>query len=174
MTAKYTPERLLTHLACVQSAVSTTLLFIALIFLTGSFTGKALISRSDSPTISWKTTLNTQYRLPYVLQDAGLTILVLGFIIWLRVRNHSQRSERGMMPIMNGAAIVFLYFGQKDCVSRLAFTTRRDSAGNTTLPSATYPPFVRDTHRRQHRTSTIDCQMNSIASHRQVAARAWS
>ena len=70
----------------------------------------------------WETILTNLYDVVYTtLQYAGLTVLVLGLIVWLTARRNSQRSETGMKLTMGGAAMVVAYFGLGALVSLLEF-----------------------------------------------------
>ena len=70
----------------------------------------------------WETILTNLYDVVYTtLQYAGLTVLVLGLIVWLTARRNSQRSETGMKLTMGGGAMVIAYFGLGALVSLLEF-----------------------------------------------------
>jgi hypothetical protein len=70
----------------------------------------------------WETILTNLYDVVYTtLQYAGLTVLVLGLIVWLTARRNSQRSETGMKLTMGGGAMVVAYFGLGAIVSLLEF-----------------------------------------------------
>jgi len=96
--------------------------FLALVVFSWSATTQAPTGGSGGTTTGWETILNNLYNVLYLtLQYAGLTTLVLGFIIWLSARNNSQRSETILKLTMGGAAMVVAYFGLGALVSLLEF-----------------------------------------------------
>lgn len=77
---------------------------------------------SGGSVAGWETILNNLYDVVYTtLQYAGLTVLVLGLIVWLTARTNSQRSETGMKLTLGGGAMVVAYFGLGAFVSLLEF-----------------------------------------------------
>jgi hypothetical protein len=77
---------------------------------------------SGGSVAGWETILTNLYDVVYTtLQYAGLTVLVLGLIVWLTARRNSQRSETGMKLTMGGGAMVIAYFGLGALVSLLEF-----------------------------------------------------
>jgi hypothetical protein len=83
---------------------------------------QAPIGGSGGTTTGWETILNNLYTVLYTtLQYAGLTILVLGVILWLSAQNNSQRSETGMTLTIGGPAMVVAYFGLGARLSLLEF-----------------------------------------------------
>jgi hypothetical protein len=77
---------------------------------------------SGGAVTGWETILTNLYDVVYTtLQYAGLTVLVLGLIVWLTARNNSQRSETGMKLTMGGGAMVVAYFGLGAIISVLEF-----------------------------------------------------
>jgi hypothetical protein len=126
MRLKHAAERLPNRLARLKSAVSFETVFIAafitLVFFTGGAAAQAPTGGSGGGTAGWETILENLYNVLYItLQYVGLTVLVLGFIVWLTARNNSQRSETGMKLTMGGGAMVVAYFGLGALVSLLEF-----------------------------------------------------
>jgi len=77
---------------------------------------------SGGSVAGWETILTNLYDVVYTtLQYAGLTVLVLGLIVWLTARTNSQRSETGMKLTLGGGAMVIAYFGLGALVSLLEF-----------------------------------------------------
>ena len=77
---------------------------------------------SGGSVAGWETILTNLYDVVYTtLQYAGLTVLVLGLIVWLTARTNSQRSETGMKLTRGGGAMVIAYFGLGALVSLLEF-----------------------------------------------------
>ena len=77
---------------------------------------------SGGSVAGWETILTNLYDVVYtMLQYAGLTVLVLGLIVWLTARTNSQRSETGMKLTLGGGAMVIAYFGLGALVSLLEF-----------------------------------------------------
>lgn len=128
MNLKYAAERLPNRLARLKSAVSFETVFITafvtLVFFTGGAAAQAPTGGTGGTgsTAGWETILDNLYNVLYItLQYVGLTVLVLGFIVWLTARNNSQRSETGMKLTMGGGAMVVAYFGLGALVSLLEF-----------------------------------------------------
>lgn len=98
-------------------------------FLSLLFFVSPVAAQSSGPTggsggsvAGWETILNNLYDVVYTtLQYAGLTVLVLGLIVWLTARTNSQRSETGMKLTLGGGAMVVAYFGLGAFVSLLEF-----------------------------------------------------
>ena len=108
----------------VRSAIVPVAVVAALIFLTGGAAAQAPTGGGGGAgsTAGWETILDNLYNVLYItLQYVGLTVLVLGFIVWLTARNNSQRSETGMKLTMGGGAMVVAYFGLGALVSLLEF-----------------------------------------------------
>ena len=77
---------------------------------------------SGGSVAGWETILTNLYDVVYTtLQYAGLTVLVLGIIVWLTARTNSQRSETGMKLTLGGGAMVIAYFGLGALISLLEF-----------------------------------------------------
>jgi hypothetical protein len=96
--------------------------FVTLVFFTGGAAAQAPTGGTGGATTGWETILDNLYNVLYItLQYVGLTVLVLGFIVWLTARNNSQRSETGMKLTMGGGAMVVAYFGLGALVSLLEF-----------------------------------------------------
>jgi hypothetical protein len=127
MTLTHTLTRLSNSLARLKSVVGVETVFIAafvtIVFFTGGAAAQsAPTGGSGGATAGWETILENLYNVLYItLQYAGLTILVLGFIVWLSARNNSQRSETGMKLTMGGGAMVVAYFGLGALISLLEF-----------------------------------------------------
>ena len=128
MNLTHAADRLPNRLARLTSAVSFETVFIAafvtLVFVTGGAAAQAPIGGGGGTgsTAGWETILDNLYNVLYItLQYVGLTVLVLGFIVWLTARNNSQRSETGMKLTMGGGAMVVAYFGLGALVSLLEF-----------------------------------------------------
>jgi hypothetical protein len=97
---------------------------VALVFFTGGVAAQAPTGSGGGAgsTAGWETILDNLYNVLYItLQYVGLTVLVLGFIVWLTARSNSQRSETGMKLTMGGGAMVIAYFGLGALVSLLEF-----------------------------------------------------
>ncbi len=128
MNLKHAAKRLPNRLAYLKPAVSSNVVFIttfvALVFFTGGAAAQAPTGGAGGTgsTAGWETILDNLYNVLYItLQYVGLTVLVLGFIVWLTARNNSQRSETGMKLTMGGGAMVVAYFGLGALVSLLEF-----------------------------------------------------
>jgi len=126
MIPKHAVDRLSNRLTRLKPILSFEIVFIAvfvtLVFFTGGAAAQAPVGGGGGNTSGWETILDNLYNVLYItLQYAGLTILVLGFIVWLSARNNSQRSETGMKLTMGGAAMVVAYFGLGALVSLLEF-----------------------------------------------------
>ena len=128
MNPKHAAERLPNRLARLKSAVSFETVFITafvtLVFFIGGAAAQAPTGGTGGTgsTAGWETILDNLYNVLYItLQYVGLTVLVLGFIVWLTARNNSQRSETGMKLTMGGGAMVVAYFGLGALVSLLEF-----------------------------------------------------
>ena len=127
MRLKHAADRLPNRLARLKSAVSFETVFIAafvtlVVFTGGAAATQAPIGGEGGATTGWETILDNLYNVLYItLQYVGLTVLVLGFIVWLTARNNSQRSETGMKLTMGGGAMVVAYFGLGALVSLLEF-----------------------------------------------------
>ena len=130
MTSTHTLSRLSNPLARLKSVLGIETVFIAAFVTIVLFTGGAAAQSaptggSGGATAGWEAILENLYNVLYItLQYAGLTILVLGFIIWLSARNNSQRSETGMKLTMGGGAMVVAYFGLGALISLLEFIAR--------------------------------------------------
>jgi len=126
MNLKHVATRLPNRLKRLKSAVSFETVFITafvtLVFFTGGAAAQAPTGGTGGATTGWETILDNLYNVLYIiLQYVGLTVLVLGFIVWLTARNNSQRSETGMKLTMGGGAMVVAYFGLGALVSLLEF-----------------------------------------------------
>ena len=128
MNPKHAAERLPNRLARLKSAVSFETVFITafvtLVFFIGGAAAQAPTGGTGGTgsTAGWEPILDNLYNVLYItLQYVGLTVLVLGFIVWLTARNNSQRSETGMKLTMGGGAMVVAYFGLGALVSLLEF-----------------------------------------------------
>jgi hypothetical protein len=98
--------------------------FLSLVVLVGPAAAQASgpTGGSGGGVTGWETILTNLYDVVYTtLQYAGLTVLVLGLIVWLTARNNSQRSETGMKLTMGGGAMVVAYFGLGAIISVLEF-----------------------------------------------------
>jgi len=128
MNRKHAANRLSNRLLCRTSVVSFETVFITgfvtLLFFTGGAVAQAPTGGGGGTgaTTGWETILDNLYNVLYItLQYVGLSVLVLGFIVWLTARNNSQRSETGMKLTMGGGAMVVAYFGLGALVSLLEF-----------------------------------------------------
>lgn len=114
-----------TRLARLKSVVSFETISVAVILALAVLTGSAAaqpVGGSGGSTDGWETILGNLYNVLYItLQYAGLSVLVLGFIVWLTARNNSQRSETGMKLTIGGGAMVVAYFGLGALISVLEF-----------------------------------------------------
>jgi type IV secretory pathway VirB2 component (pilin) len=105
-----------------KPVVTTTLLSLAAFVTPAAAQSSGPTGGSGGSVDGWETILNNLYDVVYTtLQYAGLTVLVLGFIVWLTARSNSQRSETGMKLTMGGGAMVIAYFGLGALVSLLEF-----------------------------------------------------
>jgi hypothetical protein len=98
--------------------------FLSLVFLVAPAAAQASgpLGGGGGSVAGWETILNNLYDVVYTtLQYAGLTVLVLGIIVWLTARRNSQRSETGMKLTLGGGAMVIAYFGLGALVSLLEF-----------------------------------------------------
>jgi len=127
MRSKHTTERLSSRLVRLKSAVGFQTVLIAVfatvLIVADPVAAQAPIAGVDGGgTEGWETILDNLYNVLYItLQYVGLTVLVLGFIVWLTARNNSQRSETGMKLTMGGGAMVVAYFGLGALISLLEF-----------------------------------------------------
>ena len=98
--------------------------FLSLVVFVGPAAAQASgpTGGSGGAVTGWETILTNLYDVVYTtLQYAGLTVLVIGLIVWLTARQNSQRSETGMKLTMGGGAMVVAYFGLGAIVSLLEF-----------------------------------------------------
>jgi hypothetical protein len=126
MTSTHASTRRSTRLTALKSALSVEIVFITaiitLVFATGGAAAQAPIGGTGGGTTGWEAILDNLYNVLYItLQYVGLSVLVLGFIVWLTARNNSQRSETGMKLTMGGGAMVVAYFGLGALISLLEF-----------------------------------------------------
>jgi hypothetical protein len=127
MRLKHPVDRLPNRLTRLKSVVSFETVFIPAFITLVFFTGGAVAQTAPTggaggATTGWETILDNLYNVLYLtLQYVGLTVLVLGFIVWLTARNNSQRSETGMKLTMGGGAMVVAYFGLGAIISVLEF-----------------------------------------------------
>jgi hypothetical protein len=125
MTAKHVTEHDQAPLARLKAVVSFETISIAVLLGLALFTGTAAAQPTGGgggSTDGWEAILGNLYNVLYItLQYAGLTVLVLGFIVWLTARNNSQRSETGMKLTIGGGAMVVAYFGLGALISLLEF-----------------------------------------------------
>lgn len=106
----------------LRIAVSTALLSVLVFVSPAAAQSSGPTGGSGGSVAGWETILTNLYDVVYTtLQYAGLTVLVLGFIIWLTARTNSQRSETGMKLTMGGGAMVVAYFGLGAVISLLEF-----------------------------------------------------
>ena len=96
MRFKHAAEQLPNRLARLKSAVSFETVFIAafvtLVFFTGGAAAQAPTGGTGGATTGWETILDNLYNVLYItLQYVGLTVLVLGFIVWLTARNNEPQ-----------------------------------------------------------------------------------
>jgi len=126
MITSHTCEYLLHYLTRLRSTIRFEAVLIAsflvLVVFSGSATTQAPTGGSGGTTTGWETILDNLYNGLYItLQYIGLTILVLGFMIWFSARNNSQHFETGMKLTMGGGTMVVAYFGLGALVSLLEF-----------------------------------------------------
>jgi hypothetical protein len=126
MTPTHAPKRLSNCLGRLRSVLRFEVIlivgFVAIVFFTGGAAAQAPTGGAGGATTGWETILDNLYNVLYItLQYVGLTVLVLGFIVWLTARNNSQRSETGMKLTIGGGAMVVAYFGLGALVSLLEF-----------------------------------------------------
>jgi hypothetical protein len=106
----------------LRTAVITALLSVLVFVSPAAAQSSGPTGGSGGSVAGWETILTNLYDVVYTtLQYAGLTVLVLGFIIWLTARTNSQRSETGMKLTMGGGAMVVAYFGLGAVISLLEF-----------------------------------------------------
>jgi hypothetical protein len=96
---------------------------VALLVLAGPVAAQeAPTGDGDGSADGWETILGNIYDVLYTtLQYAGLSVLVLGLIIWFTARSNSQRSETGMKLTLGGGAMIVAYFGLGTIISLLKF-----------------------------------------------------
>jgi len=106
----------------LRTTVITALLSVMVFVSPAAAQSSGPTGGSGGSVAGWETILTNLYDVVYTtLQYAGLTVLVLGFIIWLTARTNSQRSETGMKLTMGGGAMVVAYFGLGAVISLLEF-----------------------------------------------------
>jgi uncharacterized membrane protein len=131
MTATPDPDRpaesTSTRLTALRPLVSFEIIYAAvllsLVVMVGPVAAQtAPTGGGGGSTDGWETILGNLYDVLYTtLQYVGLSILVLGLIVWFTARNNSQRSETGMKLTLGGGAMVIAYFGLGTIVSLLEF-----------------------------------------------------
>lgn len=126
MRSKHAVGRLPNRLARLRSPIGLETVcltaLLTIVFVTGGAVAQAPIGGTGGGTAGWEAILDNLYNVLYItLQYVGLTVLVLGFIVWLTARNNSQRSETGMKLTMGGGAMVVAYFGLGALISLLEF-----------------------------------------------------